>query len=70
MSVSEASGEASAEEQLAPELPPLTNKACDCPEIVPSGIPKTARLLFANKREKDIMWQEELKHLEIATAER
>lgn len=71
MSTSEASGEASEENQQAPELPPLTNKACDCSEVVPhTDIPKTAKLFFANKKEKDVMWKEELEHLKQATAER
>ena len=69
-SVSEASGEANQENQQAPELPPATNQSCECNELTSTRISKTAKLIFANRREKDIMYREELDHLVIATAER
>lgn len=69
-SSSEATGEASAENQQAPELPPVTNKTCECNDMVSSGLPKTAKLLFANKKERDVMYMNELEHLSYATAER
>lgn len=74
ISSSEARGEASEEEQLAPELPPLTNKPCGGQEegegAAASGLPRKAQLLFANKQERDIMWREELEQLSRATRER
>lgn len=66
-SSSEASGEAGEEEQQAPELPPLTNKTCNHEDLAPKGLHKTAKLLFANKKEIDIMYREELDHLSRAT---
>lgn len=69
ISTSEASGEASEEEQTAPELPPTTNKICE-EESKGVGSPRTAKLLFANKKERDVMCKEELAHLEAATAGR
>lgn len=65
---SEATGEAGEEERQAPELPPLLNKVCD--GTVPSVSPKTAKLIFANKKESDVMCREELDHLQKATAGR
>lgn len=71
ISASEASGEESQENQVAPELPPITNTPCDCKESVPAtNSPKTAKLLFANKKERDIMYREELEHLSHSTAEK
>ena len=69
-SSSEATGEASEENLQAPELPPVDNKTCDCGDVLFSGLPKTAKLLFANKKERDIMYSNELEHLSYATAER
>ncbi len=70
-SLSEASGESSEENQQAPELPPLTNQACNYNNgVVPASSPKAARLLFANKKAKDIMYEKELEHLRHATGER
>jgi hypothetical protein len=66
LSTSEATGEEGEEEQQAPELPPLTNKVCDCDGPAPS-VPKTLKLIFANKKEQDVMWKEELKYLQEAT---
>lgn len=70
MSASEASGESGQDDQLAPELPPATNKVCDCEEVSAVKVLKTAKMLFANKGERDIMYREELDHLAHATAER
>ena len=61
-SASEACGE---EEEDAPELPP-SHSETDEDEVVVK-VSKTAKLLFANKREKDIMYREELDHLAHAT---
>ena len=69
-SASEASGESGQDDQLAPELPPATNKACDCDKVSLVKLPKTAKILLANKQERDIMYREELDHLEQATANR
>ena len=70
-SASEAHGEAGEEEQVAPELPPLTHDHCDSPDgAVQNSTPKAARMLFANKKEKDIMYKEELDHLRHTTADR
>lgn len=69
-SSSEATGEASEESLQAPELPPVGSKACECGDAVLGGLPKTAKLLFANKKERDIMYANELEHLSYATAER
>lgn len=69
ISTSEASGESSEEnQQAAAELPPLNDKVFS--GIVPSASPKTARLLFANKKARDIMYDKELEHLRNATADR
>ncbi len=71
VSASEATGEASEENQQALELPPATTTTpCVDGMIVPSKFPKSAKLLFANKKEKDIMYRVELDHLEQATANR
>lgn len=67
MSASEASGEEGEEERQAPELPPLVNKHCDFDGAVPSVSPKTAKLIFANKKVGDMMWREELEQLQEAT---
>lgn len=67
LSASEASGEAGEEERQASELPPLVTKPCDFDGAVPSISPKTAKLIFANKKEGDVMWKEELEHLQEAT---
>lgn len=63
LSNSEATGEAADDEQQAP-VPLLVNKA--------NGYvsPKTAKLIFANKKETDMMCREELDHLQKATAGR
>lgn len=63
MSASEASGEAGEDDQQAPLRPPLVNK-------VETVSPKTAKMLFANKKEMDMMYREELEHLHEATAGR
>ncbi len=66
-SASEASGESGAEE-VAQELPPSNSEPCNCDdEKQEDNLPKTAQLLFANKRERDIMYKEELNHLAQAT---
>lgn len=69
-SASEASGESGQDDQLAPELPPAINKVCDRDDEVTVKLPKSAKLLFANKKERDIMYKEELHHLARATNER
>lgn len=69
MSNSEATGEAGEEEQQALELPPTLNKVCS-DGAVPTVTPKTAKLIFANKQERDVMCMEELDHLQKATAGR
>lgn len=70
ISTSEAKGEASQEDQQAPELPPATSSTRNSLEFIPNGLPKTAKLLFANKKEEDIMWRQELDALIHATAKR
>lgn len=72
-SASEARGEAGEEPQVAAELPPLTHDHCDYPPggaVQGSRTPKSARMLFANKKERDVMYMEELDHLRHATADR
>ena len=69
-SSSEASGEAEEENQHAPELPPLNNKTSSCSQVAVSGPPRRVKLLFANKKEKDVMYWTELEHLSHATAGR
>lgn len=69
-SASEARGEAGEEDQVAAELPPLTHDHCDYPGVVLNSTPKSARLLFANKKERDVMCMEELDYLRHATAGR
>lgn len=66
------SSEASGVEELvqAPELTPVTSKTCEHEDVVPKGMPKTAKLLFANKKQRDVMYKEELDHLSRATRER
>ena len=67
-SSSEARGESAEAELQAPELPP--NKICEEKNTVPKDLPKSAKLIFANKKERDIMYREELEHLSRATRER
>lgn len=69
-STSEASGEAGEENQQAQEFPPLTNNGSNSEVLPTSTSPKRAKLIFANKKEKDVMCREELDHLSSATAER
>ena len=70
ISASEARGEAGQENQQAPELPPPATGREEDEVVRTSGVPKTAKLLFANKRERDVMWREELDHLVYATRDR
>lgn len=63
VSMSEARGE----EEQVPELSPPLNKVGG---PMPSVAPKRVKLIFANKKERDIMYQEELEHLQEATAGR
>ena len=68
---SESRGESREEEEVAPELPPSTSEPCnyeDKDQVDGGKLPKTARLLFANKRERDIMCRQELDHLATATS--
>jgi len=67
-SASEARGE-SREEEVAPELPPSTSEPCnyEAEDQVDGNTPKTAQLLFANKKEQDIMFRQELDHFAMAT---
>ena len=69
-SSSEATGEAGEENSQAPELAPVTSETSETSETVFNGSPKTAKLLFANKRERDIMYRQEVDHLSYATAGR
>ena len=69
-STSEAVGESGQADQLAPELPPATNNACDCVEVSPSNRPKSVKMLFANKKERDIMFKKELDLFAEATDNR
>jgi len=68
-SASEACGE-SREEEVAPELPPSTSEPCSYEEEdqVDGNTHKKAQLLFANKKERDIMFRQELDHLAMATS--
>ena len=66
----EAPGEAGKEEQPAPELPPLTNEATKEQNKGTQSPAKTAKLLFANKKERDVMYREELEHLTHITRQR
>ena len=59
-SASEAVGILGEDDQLAPELRLATENACSCEEIWPSNRPKSVKMLFANKKERDIMFKEEL----------
>ena len=69
-SASEAVGESGQDDQPAPEFPPATNNASDCEEVSPSNHSKSVKMLFANKKERDIMFRKELDLFAEATDDR
>ena len=59
-SSSEALGELGQDDHLALEFPPTTSNTSNCEDISLLNYPKSVKMLFANKKERDIMFRKEL----------
>ena len=63
-------GKLGQDDLLAPKLLLTTDNASNCEEVSPSNLPKLVKIPFANKKERDTLFKEELFHIAKVTDDR